>query len=63
MRRARSVNLGRRQRQMRLCFCTDASDYHQLRVLSRNQQLIRLDFEEGFEGLIRSRCTSGLIRR
>lgn len=33
-----------------------------LRVLSRNQQLIRLDFEEGFEGLIRSRCTSGLIR-
>lgn len=29
-----------------------------LRVLSRNQQLIRLDFEEGFEGWTRSRCMS-----
>ena len=34
-----------------------------LRVLSRNQQLIRLDFEEGFEGVDRSLCTSVLIRR
>lgn len=34
-----------------------------LRVLSRNQQLIRLDFEEGFEGVDLSRCTSVLARR
>lgn len=34
-----------------------------LRVLSRNQQLIRLDFEEGFEGGTRSRCMSVSTRR
>jgi rfaE bifunctional protein kinase chain/domain len=34
-----------------------------LRVLSRNQQLIRLDFEEGSPALIRSRCTSAFSRR
>lgn len=31
-----------------------------LRVLSRNQQLIRLDFEEGFEGVDPEPCTSVL---
>lgn len=34
-----------------------------LRVLSRNQQLIRLDFEEGFSNVDRSRCWSAFSRR
>ncbi len=48
---------------MRLRFCTDASDYHQITGTFPNQQLIRLDFEEGFEGVDPQPCTSGLIRR
>lgn len=36
---------------MRLRFCTDASDHYQITGTFRNQQLIRLDFEEGFEGV------------